>query len=194
MVPTASRRLAFRLLARPLPHRLPISLATCPRCHSTETAPSPVLSKLREDLKTAMRARDQVRLAVLRGVLADITNLSKTASPVQDDLNLLALLKKRIASGKNSVQEFYEADRKDLVFKEQEQLAILEEYASGVKTMGETEIRDAVKATVESLRTEGKKLALGDVMKRAIGPGGVLEGKPVEKPLVARIIKEELGA
>src|ERR1051326_7942459 len=69
----------------------------CAQCRlqssSTDDAKrNPTLSRLREDLKTAMRAKDAARLSVLRAVLANITNASKTNAPVKDDLALLALL------------------------------------------------------------------------------------------------------
>jgi uncharacterized protein YqeY len=148
------------------------------------------LAKLREDLKGAMRAKDQARLSVLRSVLADITNLSKTSSPVKDDLALLSLLRKRIGSAKGAVEEFSKANRADLVDKEQKQVDILEEYASGVKTVDVEEVRIAVKSAIQSLKAEGGKLVLPEVLKNAIA---ALEGQPVQKSEVVRLVKEELG-
>jgi uncharacterized protein YqeY len=137
-----------------------------------------------------MRARDASRLAVLRGILADVTNSSKTSSPVKDDLGLLAILKKRRNTSQKAVEDFYLADRKDLVVKEQEQINILEEYAGTVQTMDEKEVRAVIEQVIESLRSDGRQITLGDAMKRTIGPGGALEGRSVEKPVVARIVKE----
>jgi len=193
----------WTMAARATPRRLlvsPISrhpeLWICLRCRystSTGATPSPILSKLREDLKTSMRARDAPRLSVLRTLLADITNSTKTSSPIQDDLALLSLLKKRIASSKAAIEEFYQADRKDLVTKEQEQVEILEGYASGVKTLDVEEVRSAVKSVMDSIRSDGRTLAMGDVLKRTLGPGGALEGRPIQKGEVARIVKEEMS-
>jgi uncharacterized protein YqeY len=132
-------------------------------------------------------------LSVLRGVLADITNSTKTATPINDDLALLSLLKKRISVSKGSIQEFLENDRKDLVTKEQEQLSVLEEYAGDVKTMGEEELLKVVTEVIESLQHGGKKLTVGDAMKRIIGPGSALDGQMVEKAVVARIVKQVLA-
>jgi uncharacterized protein YqeY len=137
-----------------------------------------------------MRARDTSRLAVLRGILADVTNSSKTSSPVKDDLGLLAILKKRRNTSQKAVEDFYLADRKDLVVKEQEQINILQEYAGTVQTMDEKEVRAVIEQVIESLRSDGRQITLGDAMKRTIGPGGALEGRSVEKPVVARIVKE----
>jgi hypothetical protein len=140
-----------------------------------------------------MRARDTARLSVLRGVLADITNSTKTATPIKDDIALLALLKKRIYTSKHSIQEFSQADRKDLVTKEEEQLGVLEEYAGQVKTMHEDDIRIAMAEAVDGVGSDGKQLGVGDIMKRIMGPGGALHNKIVEKGVVARIAKEILA-
>lgn len=140
-----------------------------------------------------MRSKDAPRLAVLRSILADITNSTKTSSPIQDDLSLLSLLKKRISASRTAVQEFYQADRKDLVGKEEEQIRILEDYAGEIKTIDEAEIRERATQLVEGLRSDGRKLAIGDVMRRAFGPDGAFEGKMMEKRAVVKAIKEVLS-
>jgi uncharacterized protein YqeY len=141
-----------------------------------------------------MKARDTQRLNVLRAVLAEVTNSSKTSSPVNNDMALLSLLKKRIGFSKSAVEDFYKANRKDLVDKEMEQVEILEEYASDVKMIDVEEIKMAVRQVIDELRSESKRLSTGDVLKRTIGPGGVLEGKMVDKSEVARIVKEAISA
>ncbi len=71
-------------------------------------------------------------------------------------------------------------------------MAILEEYAGGVETIGVDEIRQSIDAAVEAIKGEGGKLDIGGILKRVIGPGGILDGKPVERAEVARIAKEVL--
>lgn len=141
-----------------------------------------------------MRAKDTLRLGVLRTVLADITNASKTSTPITDDLTLLALLKKKISQSQTAIEEFYQADRKDLVRKEEEQLEVLQEYAGNVSVMSKDDVREVVKATIEEIKSAGRKVALGDVMKSITGPGGKLEGRMVEKSTVVSVVREEIGA
>jgi uncharacterized protein YqeY len=141
-----------------------------------------------------MRAKDTLRLSVLRTILADITNASKTSTPITDDLSLLSLLKKKIAQGQTAIEEFYQADRKDLVRKEEEQLEVLRDYVGNVSVMSREEVKEVVLATIEEIKTSGKKVALGEVMKAVTGPGGKLEGRMVEKSTVVGVIREEIGA
>ncbi|OCL02607.1 GatB/YqeY domain-containing protein [Glonium stellatum] len=191
----------FRLYARTLRpsslhsgYRCRIAVPIYYRCLSS-TPPnlsSSVLTQLRNDLKTAMRNKDTARLSVLRAVLAEITNASKTNSPIANDLQLLALLRKRIGSAQSAAAEFLAANRLDLATKEDKQIAVMEEYAGSVKTVGQADIKDAVEGAIRKLKAGSEKLDLGSVLKSVTGSGGELEGKPVEKKEVVRIVKEML--
>jgi uncharacterized protein YqeY len=141
-----------------------------------------------------MRARDKPRLSVLRAILADITNSSKTSSPIKDDLSLLVLLKKQMGPIRQSIQEFYEADRKELVAIEEAQLKVLEEYAGNIKVMNEHEVRATVEKQVGELMSGGHRINVGEVMKKCVGPGGAFEGRMVEKSLIAKVVKEVFDA
>ncbi|MCJ1419695.1 hypothetical protein MMC32_006051 [Xylographa parallela] len=143
-------------------------------------------------MKAAMKAKDTNRLNVLRGILAETTNASKTSSPFKTDIQLLSLLKKRAAASKAAAQEFGAARRDDLKDKEEAQVEVLEEYAAKVETVGTDEIMEAIAKVVEEMRTDGVSVNKGSVLKAVIGAGGVLDGKPVEKAEVARIVMRML--
>lgn len=67
---------------------------------------------------------------------------------------------------------------------------ILEEYASGVKTVDVEDIRTAVKSAIETLKAAGGKAVLPEVLKSVMAS---LEGQPVQKSEVVRLVKEELA-
>ncbi|WPG99193.1 GatB/YqeY domain-containing protein [Acrodontium crateriforme] len=175
--------------------RARLAMRPCMHCrhYAAESTPPSLLSKLRSDLKTAMKEKDKDRLNVLRSLLAEVTNAAKTSSPIQSDMQVLSLLRKRSAAAKNASSEFAAAGRDDLVEQENRQAHIIEEYAGGVKTMGESEIGEAVNKVVDALKTASEKLNMGDVLKKLLGPGGSLDGKNVEKSEVARLVKKALG-
>ena len=129
------------------------------------------------------------RLNVLRAVLAETTNASKTSSPIRTDMQLLSLLRKRIATSKSAAEEFNAASRDDLRDKELAQVAVMEEYASGVETVGQDEIAEVVARVIGEMRTDGQAVSMGNALKALVGPGGEFEGKPVDKAEVARIVK-----
>ncbi|KAL2815830.1 hypothetical protein BDW59DRAFT_153655 [Aspergillus cavernicola] len=154
----------------------------------------PLMAKFRSDLKTAMRAKDTDRLNVLRALISETNNSLKTSSPIQTDLQLLALIRKRTAASKDSAQQFLDADRPDLKEKEDKAIAILEEYGSEVKTMPLDELKPIVSEEVAKLKEAGKKIEIGTVLKSLFAPGGALDGKPAERSEVARIAKEAVSS
>lgn len=160
----------------------------------TSTHPSsPLLLKLRSDVKTAMKAKDAARLSVLRSVLSDITNASKTSTPITTDMQVLSLLRKRSAAASEAAELFRRNSREDLAEKEMGQREIIEEYAGSVITLGEEEIRRVLEEIRARLEGEGVKINVGSLLKATVGPGGALDGRPVEKDRVASIAKQILG-
>lgn len=106
------------------------------------------------------------------------------------------MLRKRAADGKKAAQSFADADRSDLADKEGAEVKVLEEYASGVEVVGDEDVRARVGEVVNGLMMgleEGKKVKKGDVVKRLLGPGGVFEGKPVERSKVVEMVDVAMG-
>ncbi|KFY08243.1 hypothetical protein V492_06411 [Pseudogymnoascus sp. VKM F-4246] len=153
-----------------------------------------MLLKIRKDLKTAMQDKDKNKLNVLRALLSQSLNASKTSSPIVTDMQMLALVRKNAAASKQAAEEFVEAGRQDLADKETEQMKVMEEYIGEVKTMGEEEIRKVVGEVVEGLKAEAgqAKLQMGEVLKKVFSKE-VLGEKNVERSDVARIVKQLLA-
>jgi uncharacterized protein YqeY len=137
-----------------------------------------------------MQQKDTPRLTVLRALLASTLNASKTSTPINTDMQMLALLRKTANSSRTASQEFEKAGRGDLVEKEESQIKVLEEYMGDVQVVGEEEIRDVVKRVVEGVRESGGKMGLGEVMRGVVGE---FEGKNVDKGELAKVVKEVLG-
>lgn len=154
----------------------------------------PLLLKLRKDLKTAMLEKDTNRLNVLRSLIADVTNSAKANKPIKTDMQLLSMLRKRQAAAKQASDEFKAAGREDLVEKEEGQVNVLEEYAGSVETMSGNGVRDVVIMVVDEAKAQqpNGKVNMGDVLKKLLGPGGSLDGQPVDKKEVSKIVKEVL--
>ena len=82
-----------------------------------------------------------------------------------------------------------------MVEQEESQAKVLEEYAGGVQTMSNDVMRDAILKEIDQVKAETNgKVNMGDILRRLLGPGGSLEGKPVERSEIARIVKEVLTA
>lgn len=140
-----------------------------------------------------MQAKDSNRLAVLRSILTQVLNASKTNSPVNTDLQLLALIRKTANASRTASEEFKNAGRQDLAEKEDSQLNVLDEYAGCVETLGEDDIKAAVEAVIAKMKGEGTILKMGEVLKRVLLPEA-LGGKPVERADVVKVVKAAVGA
>ena len=134
------------------------------------------------------------RLNVLRAIIAEATNAAKTSAPIKDNMQMLALLRKRRAASKSAAAEFLENKREDLSQKQEEEIAILDEYANQVKVMSEEETAKYVDEAISSIEGGEGKLNAGAVLKELLKTGGSLEGKPVDKSVVARLVKQRMDA
>ena len=127
---------------------------------------------------------------MLRSLIAETNNAAKTAKPIETDIQLLALLRRRINAGKESAAQFKAANRDDLVQKELGQVQIVDEYVSEVQVLGEERVDSIIKTTMEKLQSASGQLNEGSIMKALFAPSGELEGQPVERGSVARRVKE----
>lgn len=192
---TALRRFASthtRLSTLRTHHTEPRCLRLCSRPYSTETveAPPRLLSKLKTDLKTAMRAKDAPRLAVLRTILAATTNASKTSSPIRTDMHMITLMRKTARGNQEALEEAKTANRQDLVDKEDAQLQIIQEYiaGSGVKIVEGEELRAIVEEVVR--QNEGNKRV--EITKALMSRNWAAEGKFVDNSVVMKMLNETL--
>lgn len=130
--------------------------------------------KIKESIKEAMLAKEAVRLEVLRGISAAMTNelVSKGRTP-QDaltDEEVIAVITRLAKQRKDSIEQFKNGGREDLVKEEESQLAILEVYLP--KMMEKSEIENIARAKKESLSiTDATKkgMLMSELMKELKG-------------------------
>ncbi|KAJ5216575.1 uncharacterized protein N7498_002982 [Penicillium cinerascens] len=174
--------------------RVPLRTPLWVRWNSSSPVLPPLMSTLRNDLKTAMRAKDTSRLNVLRALISETNNAAKTASPIQTDIQLLSLIRKRASAAKEAAEQFAKEERADLKEKEDAQVTILEEYASQIKTLSVDEVEAVIAKEITAIKEAGKKLEIGQVLKSLFAPGGALDGKPADRKEVAGLVKKAVSA
>jgi uncharacterized protein len=130
--------------------------------------------KIQDEIKESMRARDTIRLSVLRGLLAAFTNelVAQRRKPNEElsDDEVLAVIKKQAKQRKDSIEQFEKGGRNDLVEKEQAELVILKEYLP--EEMSREEVEKIVLAKKEELDIADKSkigVLIGAVMKELKG-------------------------
>ncbi len=119
--------------------------------------------RITEDMKTAMRAGQKERLSTVRLALAAIKQREIDERIVLDDSQILSVLEKMIKQRREAIVQFESGGRADLVAKENNELAVLQEYLPA--QMGEAEVEalisDAIGASgATSIKDMGKVMAL----------------------------------
>jgi uncharacterized protein YqeY len=112
---------------------------------------------IKNQIKDAMRAKDQVRLDTLRGLNALFQNEMLAANMPGEflpDDKAIALIKRSVKQRKDSISQFEIGGRQDLADKERAELAILESFLP--KGMSREEVRKAAEAKIAALTAEGK--------------------------------------
>ena len=117
--------------------------------------------RITEDMKTAMRAKDTVRLGTIRLLLAAIKQKEIDERIELDDTAVSNIVEKLIKQRKDSISQFQAAGRDDLVVIEQAELVVLQDYLPEQLSAAEVEAA-VVAAIAESGATSAKDM--GKVM------------------------------
>ncbi|MEM7406614.1 MAG: GatB/YqeY domain-containing protein [Pseudomonadota bacterium] len=119
-------------------------------------------SRIQEDVKTAMRAKDKPRLAVLRMVTAALKQREVDERIELDDEATLQVLVKLVKQRKDSIEQYSAANRADLADQERAELELIEGYmpqALGADELN-TIVGDAISETgAASIKDMGKVMA-----------------------------------
>jgi len=131
-----------------------------------------------EDLKKAMKARDEVRVRTLRMVVAAIKNKLVDKKDLGDD-DVIEILTKEAKLRKDSIEEYTKANRDDLAQSEKEELEIIREYLP--EKMGEDELRTIILEAIDE-QNVNSPAGLGLIMKTVMPKvKGRADGKQVNK-------------
>ena len=84
--------------------------------------------RIQKDLVDAMRAKDELRLSVLRGMKAAIKHKEVEKIRVLDEAESIQILQTLVKQRKESIEQFTKGNRNDLAAKETKELAIIESY------------------------------------------------------------------
>ena len=138
-----------------------------------------LFDKVSGDIKTAMLARDKVRLEALRGIKKEFLE-AKTAKGGDGELSddaALKILAKMVKQLKESASIYTEQNREDLAGEELAQAAIIEEYLP--KQLSEEELTAALKEIIARVGATSAK-EMGKVMGTATKElAGKAEGKAI---------------
>lgn len=110
-------------------------------------------AQITEDMKTAMRAKDSVRLGTIRLLQAAMKQREVDERIELDDAAIIAIVDKLIKQRKDSIAAFETANRADLADVEKAEMDVLKVYLP--QRMSEAEITAAVQAIVAEVGATG---------------------------------------
>ena len=140
------------------------------------------------DIAAAMKARDASRLSALRMLKAAVMNKSVEKGRDLDDAEVLQVAASLVKQRRDSIEQFTNAGRTDLVEKETAELTVLQAYLPAAATP--EEINAAVAEAIAETGASSPK-DMGKVMK-AVMPK--LAGKNADGKAVNEAVRRTLGA
>jgi hypothetical protein len=146
--------------------------------------------RIGEDIKTAMKAKDKIRLETVRSIKKAILDKEVALRPQgQDSLTEaqeIELLAQQAKQRRDSIEQFQKAGREDLAAKESQELAIIETYLP--KQVSDDELNTIIDEIITAVGANSVK-DLGKVMGEAMQQ---LKGKADGKKIQA-LVKDKLS-
>lgn len=142
--------------------------------------------RINDDVKAAMRSKDKDRLGVLRLIMAAFKQKEVDERIELDDAMVLAIMDKMTKQIRDSIQQFEQAGRDDLVKKEKFELEIIQEYLP--TQLNEDEIKQLIAESITESGAESVK-DMGKVMS-ILKPR--LQGR-ADMRQVSALVKQQLG-
>jgi uncharacterized protein len=147
-------------------------------------------TQIKEQIKDAMKAKDSIRLGVVKGLVAGFTNelvnLKRTPQEELTDEEVLNVIRRAVKQRKDSIDQFTKGGRPELAESEQAELAILETYLPAM--MSKDDVMKIAQAKMAEIGVVDKTKAgqfMGTLMKDLKGKA---DGQTV-KEVVEELLK-----
>jgi uncharacterized protein YqeY len=148
----------------------------------------PLVEKIQKDLTDAMKAKDELRLSVLRMVKSALKHKEIEKIRALEDAEVLQILQTLVKQRRESVEMYAKGGRADLADKETREIAIIETYLPA--GAGAEEMDQAIEAAIAETGANSAK-QMGAVIKVARAK---LEGKTVDGKALSDRVRARLGA
>ena len=143
-------------------------------------------AQITEDMKTAMRAKDSVRLGAIRLLQAAIKQREVDERIELNDSDVIAAIEKMLKQRRDSIAAFESANRQDLADIEKFEVTVLQTYLPQQLT------EDEIKAILETVVTETSAAGIKDMSKVMTAIKPLVAGK-ADMGKISGLIKTRLG-
>jgi len=145
------------------------------------------LERIQKELTQAMKAKDELRLSVLRMVKSGLKNKEVEKIRPLEEAEAVQVLQTLVKQRRESIEQFARGGRQDLVDKETKELAIIESYLPAAPS--DAELDQAISRAIAETGADSLK-QMGAVMKAA---KAALEGKAVDGKTLSERVRERLS-
>ena len=118
-----------------------------------------LLIQLKDEMKNAMRAKDKLRLGVIRMALSAIKQAEIDHNTEATDENIIAVLTKMVKQRKESIKMFTDGGRDDMAANEQAEVVALEDFLPQPLT------QDEIQQLITNAITESGAASMADMGK-----------------------------
>ena len=142
--------------------------------------------RLTEDLKLAMKARDQLRMDVIRMIKAAVMIKEMEIKKDLDDAEMSRVMTTMIKQRRESVEQYEKGNRAELAAKERQEISILESYLP--QALSPEQLATLVETVIQETGARSVK-EMGAVMKAVMVR---LAGQPVDGKQVSDLVRTKL--
>jgi hypothetical protein len=146
-----------------------------------------LVEQVEKEMVTAMKARQELKLSVLRMTMAAFTNKRIELGKPLGNPEAIAVMRTLVKQRRDSVEAYRKGGREELAQKEEAEIKIIETYLPAAAS--EEEVEAAVAAAISETGAAGPK-DVGKVMKAAMAR---LAGKNPDGKRVSEIVRAKLG-
>ena len=142
--------------------------------------------KLMEDLKEAMRSKNEIKKNTVQMVRAAILQIEKDKGIQVEDDRILEIIAKEVKSKKDALKDFEKAERQDLIDQTNQEIEVLQQYLP--KQLSREEIKVELEKIITEIGATTMK-DMGTIMKEAKAKmGASADGKTINE-----VAKEIMG-
>jgi len=122
-----------------------------------------IIDRIKDDMKTSMKGGNKARLGVIRLILAAIKQVEVDERITLDDGRTIQVLDKMLKQRRESIRQFAEAGRDDLVAIEEAEVLVIQDFLP--QALSETEVDTMIKNAITesgaaSVKDMGKVMGL----------------------------------
>ena len=147
----------------------------------------PLINQIQEDIKSALRSGERLKLTTLRMLLSVINQREKDTAKEITDEAILAIIEKQVQLRKEAAELYKEADRSELLMKENEEAEILQGYLpEKLDTPELTKIIETIISTIGAETIQDMGQVMGKLKSQSQGSIDMKQASNIVRTLLSQ--------